>query len=74
MAFDILSVPSMSAELERSFSGSKDLITDDRNRLGEEIVNACQCLKQWQLVEIKGFDSLDKASDNEEAEVIEIDC
>ena len=52
MAFDILSIPSMSAELERCFSQAKNLITDERNQLGEASVTAFECLKQWQIVGI----------------------
>jgi hAT family protein len=43
MAFDILSIPSMSPELERAFSQAKKLITGERNRLGGEAVTACEC-------------------------------
>jgi hypothetical protein len=49
MAFDILSIPSMSPELERAFSQAKKLITGERNRLGGETVTACECQKQWQV-------------------------
>ena len=31
IAFDILSIPGMSAEVERVFSQAKKLITDERN-------------------------------------------
>ena len=54
MAFDILSIPSMSAELERTFSQAKKLITDERNRLGEETVQACECQKQWLIMGLVG--------------------
>ena len=54
MAFDILSIPSMSAEIERAFSQAKKLITDERNRLGEETVTACECQKQWLVVGLVG--------------------
>ena len=46
-AFDTLSIPAMSAELERVFSQARRTITDDRNRLLPESVEAVQCLKQW---------------------------
>jgi hAT family C-terminal dimerisation region len=49
MAFDTLSVPAMSAELERVFSQSKRTWTDDRNALKTESFEALQCLKQWSL-------------------------
>lgn len=47
MAFDALSVPAMSAELERVFSQAKRFYTDDRNRLSTDSFEALQCLKQW---------------------------
>jgi hypothetical protein len=47
MAFDHLSVPAMSAELERVFSQSKRLWTADRNSLSPEMFEAAMCLKHW---------------------------
>ena len=44
---DILSIPAMSAEPERLFSGAKITITDRRNRLGSDVVEALECLKSW---------------------------
>jgi hypothetical protein len=46
-AFDILSVPAMSAEIERVFSEAGRLITDDRIRLGNEMIEALTCLGHW---------------------------
>src|SRR5947209_19682317 len=37
----------MSAECERVFSSTKKLITPERNRLAEEIIEASKCLKNW---------------------------
>ena len=51
-AFDTLSIPAMSAELERVFSQSRRFFTDDRNRLSAEQFEAVQCLKQWSLQEV----------------------
>jgi hypothetical protein len=45
MALDILSIPVMSAEPERLFSGANITITDRRNRLGIESIEAIECLK-----------------------------
>jgi hypothetical protein len=45
MAFDILSIPGMSAEVERVFSSAKKLITEERNRLGSDSVEACEIQK-----------------------------
>lgn len=47
MARDILSISAMSAEVEQVFSSARLLISDARNRLKEDIVEACECLKSW---------------------------
>jgi hAT family C-terminal dimerisation region len=46
-AFDTLAIPAMSAECERVFSSAKKLITPERNRLHEQIIEASECLKNW---------------------------
>jgi hypothetical protein len=46
-AFDTLVIPAMSAECERVFSSTKKLITPERNRLAEDIIEASECLKNW---------------------------
>jgi hypothetical protein len=46
-ALDKLAVPAMSAECERVFSSAKKVVTAERNRLSEDIVQACECLKAW---------------------------
>jgi hypothetical protein len=47
MALDVLSIPAMSAEPERLFSSCKITITDRRNQLGIEAIEAIECLKSW---------------------------
>ena len=47
MGLDLLSIPAMSAEPERVFSGAKHTITDLRNRLNEQSIEATECLKSW---------------------------
>jgi len=47
MALHILAVPAMSSEIERVFSSSALLLTDRRNRLKEDIIEAAECLKSW---------------------------
>jgi hypothetical protein len=49
MAFDIFAIPSMSADVERVFSQSKKLITDARNTLSDDTIEACECIKNWLL-------------------------
>jgi hypothetical protein len=50
MAFDLLSIPAMFAKCERVFSQAKLLITIQRNRLGNNIIEAVECLKYWYKV------------------------
>jgi hypothetical protein len=47
MAFDLLSIPAMSAECERVFSQAKFTATPQRNRINDETLEAIQCLKNW---------------------------
>ena len=47
MAFDTLAVPAMSAECERVFSSAAHLITPIRSRLGDDTIEANECLKAW---------------------------
>jgi hypothetical protein len=47
MALDLLSIPAMSAEVERLFSSCSITITDRRNRIGIDSVEAIECLKSW---------------------------
>jgi len=46
-AIDILSIPAMSAEPERVFSGCRRTITWQRMRLGVKVVEEGECLKSW---------------------------
>jgi hypothetical protein len=45
IAIDILSIPAISAEPERLFSGAKLTITDQRNNLDIVTIQALKCLK-----------------------------
>jgi hypothetical protein len=47
MAHDYLAIPASSVPSEQCFSSSKNLITDNRNRLLGKTVRACMCLKSW---------------------------
>jgi hypothetical protein len=52
MAIDILSIPAMSAEPERVFSGARRTISWDRAQLGAESVEKLECLKHWEHTSI----------------------
>jgi hypothetical protein len=47
MAFDILSIPATSCEVERVFSQSKLTISTQRHRLMDETIELLVCLKYW---------------------------
>ncbi len=49
MAFDMFIILAMSAECERVFSSLKLMITDRRNVLKEEVIEANECLRYWYL-------------------------
>ena len=46
-AFDTLSIPAMSAEMERCFSQASRIITVDRNRLSVDNLERLLCMKHW---------------------------
>jgi hAT family C-terminal dimerisation region len=45
LTLDLISIPVMSAEVERVFSQAKRLITTDRNRMNDETIEVLQLLK-----------------------------
>jgi len=47
LALDIFSIPPMSAEAERVFSGARRTISWERVRLGASTVEMTECLKSW---------------------------
>jgi hypothetical protein len=47
MSVELMSIPAMSDEPECLFSSAKLLISDLRNRLGDDINEAAECLKSW---------------------------
>ena len=47
MVFDMYLILAMSSECERVFSSTKQLICDRQARLGDDIMEASECLKAW---------------------------
>ena len=47
MAIDIFSIPAMSSEAERVFSGTKHTISDERASLHIITIEALESLKSW---------------------------
>jgi hypothetical protein len=52
MAFDLLSIPAMSAEVERVFSSAKRLVTPERSSLSDESIEVTELLRYWWVREI----------------------
>ncbi len=47
LAINTFSIPAMSAEAERVFSGARRTVSWDRSRLSAQIVEYTECLKHW---------------------------
>jgi len=47
MAINILSIPLISDELERVFSGAYRIVTWDRGQIEAETIKLRECLKHW---------------------------
>jgi hypothetical protein len=47
MAYDLLYIPTMSAETERTFSDTKHMISQTRTCFGADIVEAEECPHAW---------------------------
>jgi hypothetical protein len=45
LVYNLLLIPVMSAEVERVFSGTKELISDRRNGLDIELIEANECFR-----------------------------
>ena len=56
MAINILSIPSMSAEVERVFSGARRTISWEQMRLGSERIENNECLKSFIRIRMKQDD------------------
>ena len=47
MAIDILSIPAMSDEPERIFSGARRTVSWERAQMGAKNLKRVECLKHW---------------------------
>src|SRR3954447_15117774 len=46
-ALDTLAIPATATECESTFSSAKKLVTPERDRLADDVIEACKCLKAW---------------------------
>jgi hypothetical protein len=58
-ALDTLSIPLMADDNERSFSSARDMITYRRTCLQPDIIEGCQCLKNWLTLQSRVHDDED---------------
>ena len=58
IALDLLSIPAMSADPERFWSGAKITVADRHGKLKIETIEALECLKSWLEVDIAVEDNL----------------
>jgi hypothetical protein len=49
MAYDLLSIPCTSCEIERAFSSAKKMVTPERSCLGDDTIEECELLRNWWL-------------------------
>jgi hypothetical protein len=54
MAVDMLTIPSSSAESERTFSSAGRMMAPLRNRMRRETVAMAQCIRSWSRAGIYG--------------------
>lgn len=62
MALNILSILAIAADVERLFSSAGLTLTDRRNRMGVDLLEALECLKSWN--KIKGFTIMEPVAGN----------
>ena len=44
-SLDTLAIPATATECERTFNGAKKLVTPERNRLPDDVIESCECRK-----------------------------
>lgn len=64
-AYDLLSIPAMSAEVERLFSSSKLSLAPQRRRMTDEMLEKLELLRYWYRNECVIYESDNCASDSE---------
>ena len=63
MAIDIFSIPAMSDNPERVFSGARRTISWERARLGAAMIEKLECLKNWIKAGISAVDTINYDED-----------
>jgi len=73
MAINIFSIPAMSSEPERVFSGAKHTITEQRMSLKIDTIELLECLKSWFRIEVFTEEDLHEIVATEQEVVDSID-
>jgi hypothetical protein len=71
MALDILSIPAMSTKPERLFSGVKISLTNRRNHMGDDLLQALKCLKSWHKITNREYELLESLYDSLEHGILQ---
>jgi hypothetical protein len=71
MALNILSIPAISTEPERLFSGVKISLTDRRNRIGDELLQALKYLKSWHKITDQEYELIESLYDSLEHGILQ---
>jgi hypothetical protein len=74
MAIDVYTIPPMSSEPERIFSLAGVLITQRRNRLKDDVIEAHECLSSWDrsgLIRIGAKGELEQLDDEDPEDPLE---
>jgi hypothetical protein len=74
MAIDVYTIPPMSSEPERIFSLAGVLITQRRNRLKDDVIEAHECLSSWNrsgLIRIGAKGELEQLNDEDPEDPLE---
>jgi hypothetical protein len=64
MALNILSIPTISTEPERLFLGVKISLTNRRNYIGDNLLQALKYLKSWHKITNQEYELLESLYDS----------
>jgi len=67
-AIEILSIPAMSDDIERVFSGARRTISWERAKLGINRVEAVECLNSWFSIDLERLSQLLSDQEDQEGE------
>jgi hypothetical protein len=71
MAIDVLSIPAMAAECERTFSSADSMVSPKRARLDASTIAVTQTVRSWLRAGLlEGYNGLLKEASDDVAEIV----